>query len=210
MSKPTYLELVQKVKSLEKKVAESQRRNEASEANRLGMNLDISELKKSDAALKESEALYRSLFENAPVGMGIVDENGDIIDFNEAILKPGAYAPEDIAIIKNIEKLYFDQKARGFIIDKLNQLGHIDKAEVQFKRKDGRPYNCLLSLKFITYKGKRCTQAIVQDMSGLREIEKLLWESRERFLSLVETTSDWIWEVDIWWKPPAIGSGKSI
>jgi PAS domain S-box-containing protein len=197
MSKPTYLELVQKVKSLEKKVAESQRRNEASEANRLGMNLDISELKKSDAALKESEALYRSLFENAPVGMGIVDENGDIIDFNEAILKPGAYAPEDIAIIKNIEKLYFDQKARGFIIDKLNQLGQIDKAEVQFRRKDGRPYNCLLSLKFITYKGKRCTQAIVQDMSGLREIEKLLWESRERFLSLVETTSDWIWEVDI-------------
>ncbi|MBW2436501.1 MAG: PAS domain S-box protein, partial [Deltaproteobacteria bacterium] len=69
-------------------------------------------------------------------------------------------------------------------------------AEVQFKRKDGRPYDCLLSLRRITYKGKPCTQAIVQDVTRLKEIEKMLRDSRERFLSLVETTSDWIWEVD--------------
>ncbi|MBW2468013.1 MAG: PAS domain S-box protein, partial [Deltaproteobacteria bacterium] len=48
----------------------------------------------------------------------------------------------------------------------------------------------------ITYKEKLCTQAIVQDVTRLKEIEKMLRNSRERFLSLVETTSDWIWEVD--------------
>ena len=156
----------------------------------------VEALEQAEAALKESEALYRSLFENAPVGIGIADTDGNIIDFNEAILKPGEYAPEDIRGIKNIKKLYFDPKVRVSIFSRLEKRGVVDKAEVQFKRKDGRPYDCLLSIRPISYRGKSCTQAIVQDVSRLKEIENMLWESRQRFLSLVETTSDWIWEVD--------------
>jgi len=156
----------------------------------------VEALEKAETALKESEALYRSLFENAPVGIGIADRDGNIIDFNEAMLKPGEYAPEDIAGIKNIEKLYFDPKVRVSIFSRLERHGVVDKAEVQFKRKNGRPYDCLLSIRPISFKGKSCTQAIVQDVSRLKVIEKMLWESRQRFLSLVETTSDWIWEVD--------------
>ncbi|MGD9057485.1 MAG: PAS domain S-box protein [Desulfobacterales bacterium] len=162
----------------------------------LGINLDITDLKRTEAALKESEALYRSLFENAPVGIGIADRDGNIIDFNEAMLQPGAYAPEDIARVKNLKKLYFDREMRDKVIDELTACGYVDRAEVQFKRKDGQPYDCLLSLRPITYKDKLCTQAIVQDVTNLKEIEKQLWDSRQRFLSLVETTSDWIWEVD--------------
>jgi len=156
----------------------------------------VEALEKTEAALKESEALYRSLFENAPVGIGIADTDGNIIDFNEAILKPGEYAPEDIPGINNIKELYFDPKVRAGIFSRLDKLGVVDKAEVQFKRKDGRPYDCLLSVRPISYRGTSCTQAIVQDVSRLKEIENMLWESRQRFLSLVETTSDWIWEVD--------------
>jgi PAS domain S-box-containing protein len=156
----------------------------------------VEALQKAEAALKESEVLYRSLFENAPVGIGIADTDGNIIDFNEAILKPGEYAPDDIAGIKNVKKLYFDPKVRASIFSELEKRGIVDKAQVQFKRKDGSPYDCLLSIRPIYYKGKACTQAIVQDVSRLKEAENMLWESRQRFLSLVETTSDWIWEVD--------------
>jgi PAS domain S-box-containing protein len=166
--KPTYEELAKKVEALEK----------------------------TESALRESEALYRSLFENAPVGIGIADRNGNIIDINQAILKPGEYTPEDIFKIKNIKKFYYNPKARGDVLARLNRQGFVDRAEVQFKHKDGRPYDCLLSLRAITYKGKPCTQAIVQDITRLKETEKMLWGSRERFQSLVETTSDWIWEVD--------------
>ena len=166
--KPTYEELTQKVKGLEK----------------------------TEGALRESEELYRNLFKNAPVGIGIADRNGNIIDFNQAILKPGEYASEDIFKIKNIKKLYYNPKARDDVLARLNKQGFVDRAEVQFKRKDGQPYDCLLSLRPITYKGKSCIQAIVQDVTELKEIEKLLSDSRQRFLSLVETTSDWIWEVD--------------
>jgi PAS domain S-box-containing protein len=153
-------------------------------------------LEKIEGALRESEELYRNLFENAPVGIGIADRNGNIIDFNQAILKPGEYTPEDLFKIKNIKKLYYNPNARDDILARLNKQGFVDRAEVQFMRKDGRPYDCLLSLRPITYKDKPCIQAIVQDVTRLKEIEKMLWGSRERFQSLVEATSDWIWEVD--------------
>jgi len=156
----------------------------------------VKALEKTESALRESEELYRSLFENAPIGIGIADRNGNLIDFNEAVLKPGEYAAEDIFKIKNIKKLYYDQKARNDVLARLKKRGFVDSAEVQFRRIDGRPYDCLLSLRPITYKEKPCTQAIVQDVTRLKEIEKMLWASRERFQSLVETTSDWIWEVD--------------
>jgi PAS domain S-box-containing protein len=166
--KPTYEELAKKVKALEK----------------------------TESALRESEQLYRSLFENAPIGIGIADRDGNIIDFNAAILKPGEYAPEDISRIKNIKRLYYRQKDRDDVLSRMKKRSLVESFEVQFKRKDGRPYDCHLSLRPITYKKKPCTQAIVQDVTRLKEIEKMLWGSRERFLSLVETTSDWIWEVD--------------
>jgi len=153
-------------------------------------------LKKTESALRESEELYRDLFENAPIGIGIADPNGNLIDFNAAILRPGEYASEDISRIKNIKKLYYNPKDRSDVLSRLKKRGFVDKAEVKFRSKDGQPYDCLLSLKPITYKEKRCTQAIVQDVTRLKEVEKLLWDSRQRFLSLVETTSDWIWEVD--------------
>ena len=166
--KPTYEKLMKKVKALEK----------------------------TESALRESEELYRNLFENAPIGIGIADRNGRIIDFNAAILKPGEYDSEDISRIKNIKKLYYHAKDRSNILARLEQRGLVDSVEVRFKRKDGRPYDCLLSLRPITYKEKPCTQAIVQDVTRIKEVENMLWESRQRFLSLVETTSDWIWEVD--------------
>jgi PAS domain-containing protein len=65
----------------------------------------VKALEKTESALRESEKLYRSLFENAPIGIGIADRNGNLIDFNEAVLKPGAYHSEDIFKIKNIKKL---------------------------------------------------------------------------------------------------------
>jgi PAS domain S-box-containing protein len=153
-------------------------------------------LEKTESALRESEELYRNLFENAPVGICIADRDDNMIDFNKAILKPGDYVPEDIFRIKKIKKFYYNQKAHDDVLDRLKKQGFVDRIEVQFKRKDGQPYDCLLSLRPITYKGKPCTQAIVQDITRLKEVEKMLWSSRERFQSLVETTSDWIWEVD--------------
>ena len=62
---------------------------------------------KAELVLFESEVKYRTLFENVPVGIGVTDLNGNLIAFNDAILKPGNYTREDITIIWLIEKLSY-------------------------------------------------------------------------------------------------------
>lgn len=51
------------------------------------MVTDISDLKKSEYALRRSERKYRILFENAPSGVLFVDTNGFIRDLNPTILE---------------------------------------------------------------------------------------------------------------------------
>ena len=162
----------------------------------IGIARDITDRRNAEEAVKEKEAQYRCIFENAPIGIGIADINGKIIDFNKTALEPGGYTTEDIINIKNIEELYFNPSSRKEILKTLNQHGFVDRAEVQFRTKDGNPYDCLLSLMPVQYNGQACVEAIIQDISKIKIIQTMLRESRQRFMAIVESTSDWIWEVD--------------
>ena len=162
----------------------------------LGINLDITDLKQVEMALLESEEKYRTLFENAPIGIGIADELGSIVMFNDHMLKPGGYTRDDLQGIKDLNQLYYIPEQRKKILKRIKTKGFIDKVEVKFKRRDGRPYDALLSVRKITIEGKSYLQATVQDISAQKDLEQKLRKSQERYRALVETTSDWIWEVD--------------
>ena len=162
----------------------------------IGIARDVTDRVNARNTIEEKEARYQSLFENAPIGIGIADTHGKIINFNDAALAPGGYTAKDIIKINNIEKLYFDPNSRKKILSTLNSDGFVDKAEVQFKAKDGLPYDCLLSLIPVQYEGKECIEAIIQDITKLKSTEKNLRENRQRVEAIVESTSDWIWEVD--------------
>lgn len=105
----------------------------------LGVTRDISERRRAEEILRESEQMYHSLFENAPLGVGIADADGNLIAFNDAMLKPGDYTREDIAKIKNVLELYHDSNERSEIMGMAREQGFIHQREVRFKRKDGAP-----------------------------------------------------------------------
>jgi len=63
--------------------------------------------------------------------------------------------------------------------------------------KDGRKFWTVLNNAFI-YEDGRITGSLVvaHDVTKRKQVEEALRESEEKFRSLVETTSDWIWETD--------------
>lgn len=155
-----------------------------------GIALDITERIVAEEALRESEEKYRRLFENASIGIGIANEKGEIIAFNDAMLKPGGYRREDILKINNIAELYYDPKERSKVLTIAQKQGFVDEIDMQFKRKDGTPYDAVLSLRPVQIKGKPCWQAIVQDISERKKVREALRKSEEQQRAIFKAAQD--------------------
>ncbi len=119
----------------------------------------------TEKALRESEEKFRVLFEAAPVGLGVTNMSGKIIAFNDAILNPGGYTPEDITGIESVADLYYDPDERDRALQLLQQQGSLRQLEVRFKRKDGTPYDALLSLRPVSIQDTPHLQAVVEDVT---------------------------------------------
>jgi PAS domain S-box-containing protein len=158
---------------------------------------DITDRKKAETALREAEERYRSLFENSPVGLGIASLDGRILDNNKAILKPGGYEQGDIGEERRISDFYHDAGERERILDTIRRQGFLDNCEVKFKRKDGTPYDALLSLRPIKIRGEPCWYAIVQDVTEQKKAEKEAKESQGKYRDLVENANSIVLRWDI-------------
>lgn len=151
---------------------------------------DVTDRKQLEQAFFEDASLYRVLFETAPAGLGIADINGNLIAFNNEMLAPGGYDREDIAKMKNVSAFYYDLKDREKVLDIIRKQGFLHQYPVQFKRKDGTSYDTLLSLRPVTYAGKACLQAMVEDITERKKIKKALLHREQLFRKLVETMTE--------------------
>ncbi len=107
---------------------------------------DLSQPAQAEAALRESDQRYQAILENVPVGIGIADIEGNLLFYNDAIVKTGGYTREEVAAIGNVAKLYYDPSEREEVLALAREQGFVSQHEVRFKRKDGTPYHTLLSL----------------------------------------------------------------
>jgi PAS domain-containing protein len=58
--------------------------------------VDITDRKLAEAALSESEDLFRTAFENASVGVCMVDDNGRFLNVNNALCNFWGYPREEL------------------------------------------------------------------------------------------------------------------
>jgi PAS domain S-box-containing protein len=71
----------------------------------LTVGRDITELKKSEIALKKSEKKFKAVFEHSPAGLLIFDSNNNLIDANQATLN--IFGVKDSNIIKDNFSMFF-------------------------------------------------------------------------------------------------------
>ena len=173
--KPTYEELEQRIQELE--IVESDR-------------------KRTEKALRESEEKYRQIFDNSTIGIGIADQEGRVIIFNDAILQPGNYSKDDIRKLDSIGELYYNPDDRNKVLSIARDQGFVNEMHIKFKRKDGTPYDTLFSLRPIAVEGKPCWQAIVSDITERKLAVEALRKSREKYQELAESISDVFFAMD--------------
>ena len=135
-------------------------------------NADI-ERKKVIKALSESEAKYRLLFDSAPVGIGIADLEGNIIDANKNMQEMGGFSLDEYRAI-GVGATYADPEERRLLLKSLREKGRVRDWEGRLKRKDGSEYYALLNADIMELKGRKVLLAIIRDISQSKRNEVAL------------------------------------
>jgi PAS domain S-box-containing protein len=150
---------------------------------------DITERKKLEEALRESEQWYRLIFDNAPIGIGFTSLEGKVITLNKAMESITGYSAEEFNRI-NVADMYVDKADRGVLLQELSQLGTVIDYSIRLKRKDGTQYYALVTCKLATIGDKKFVQTILHDVTERKRAEEALRESEERYRSLVELSPE--------------------
>ncbi|NMG57179.1 PAS domain S-box protein [Geitlerinema sp. P-1104] len=104
------------------------------------VGIDVTERHRAIQALKEAEAKYRTLFENAVEGIYQISPSGTYLNANPALARIYGYeSPEDL--INNLScgdrLLYVDIQKRQYFLETLHQQGQVIGFEQQIYRQDG-------------------------------------------------------------------------
>jgi two-component system NtrC family sensor kinase len=101
--------------------------------------LDISDRKRAEQALRQSEEKYRELFENATYGIFRSRSDGALLDVNPALVAMLGYSSKEELLTRNLSRDIYEVPAdRRSILDSYGPSGRVSGWEVNWKRKDGK------------------------------------------------------------------------
>ncbi len=175
----------------------------------VGVAQDITEIKRAEETLRESEERYRSLIANIPDAAWTVNEEGKPVFISRNIEKIIGYTAEEIysdsfnLIFGRIHPDDRDRVTNAF--HSLFTQNQKFDAEYRVQRKSGE-WIWVHDRAFITYRkeGIRYADGVLSDITERKEGEEALRKSEERFKLIARATNDAIWDWDmttntVWW-----------
>jgi len=138
--------------------------------------------------LRDSEEIYRKLFESSPVGIGISDFEGNVIGMNQAMEETTGYDLESFKQT-NISSTYVNSDDRIKLLKELKEIGRVQNYFIKLRKKNGAVYDALLNIETINMSNKNLFLTNVQDISERTEVEKKLKELSKLKSELLTRTS---------------------
>ncbi|NWG04867.1 MAG: PAS domain S-box protein [Syntrophaceae bacterium] len=161
---------------------------------------DITDRKRFERDLKDSEEKLRNLFERVRHGLFISSKEGKFLDCNQALLDMLGYSSKEEFLKMDIaQDLYVNPEDRKKLKEGIERDGYIKDWEVEFKKKNGEKITVLLTgYPIKNEKGETVGyQGINLDYSERKRIENELREANEFFKNLIESSVDGIIAADM-------------
>lgn len=144
---------------------------------------DITEFKKIEEALRESENKLTTAFRASPHALIIATMGeGRLVEVNDNVCRLTGYSREELLGHTVDElKIWNDQNFRLRMAKILWEKGRIDNKELDWRTRSGKVHTMLMSAEIAEIGGKKCIVASANDISYLKKIEHNLRTSEERF-----------------------------
>jgi PAS domain S-box-containing protein len=175
-----------------------------------GFITDITESKRAEDALRQSEEKFRLAFHTSPDSINFNRlSDGMYIDINESFTKLTGYTREEAIGKTSIDlNIWADPKDRGTLVKALKSEGHVENLEARFWRKNGQVSLGLMSARVLRLNEEEVILSITRDITLRKRAEDALRESEDKYIQLVESLTDailvWSSEDIIYANPAAL------
>ena len=163
-----------------------------------GVSQDITDRKRAEVALQQSESRFQRIADSNIVGIILTTPTGEISEANDAFLQMVGYDRADLLTgslrwdtITPSEHAEADARAVAHLL----RYGWVQPFEKEYIRKDGIRVTVLVGGALIEGSTNQAI-SIILDISARKAIELALRHSEERYRYLVEVTPHLVWTAD--------------
>jgi PAS domain S-box-containing protein len=148
---------------------------------------DISERKRVEEKLQESESKFSKAFQAAPTLMSISSiSEGRYLDVNEEFLRTLGFERDELIGHSSLELGIWAPGDREAMIRTVRDNKKVRNLETRLRNKQGSLIIGLISTEIIELEGEECILTLTRDITELRKAE----EERTRLAMIVESSGD--------------------
>ena len=141
--------------------------------------------------LKENQQYFRTMWESLQAGVAVIDaETFNVVDVNDAALRI-LRAKEKTSLVTTVGNTFVAQTVIIALVVAQGKTVH--NVETVFKDIQGRMVPVLKTVEKIELKGKPYLLDFIE-ITKLKEAQKKLEKSEQRFRDVAVSTSDLVWE----------------
>jgi PAS domain S-box-containing protein len=166
----------------------------------LGTNIDITDQKRAEAALRESESRFRAIFEGSTLGIAVVSRSGYPVSTNPAIAKMLGYSEAELRQMPFSTYTHPDDVEYDLHLFQQIRAGEVDHFQVdkRYIRKDGKIVWARLNVSALSDSTRQgiVSVVLIEDITERKLAEEALRESEGQFRAIFEWASIGIVVVD--------------
>jgi len=161
---------------------------------------DITDRKRAEEALRESEEKFRTIFNSAPVGIAIAEPEGRFIEVNDTVCKMLGYSAEEFR-----EKTFLDitypndfAETQRLAAEVWESKRDFYRSEKRYLKKDGSPIWATVNACAVRDRSGEIKYwvGIMEDITERKRIEEALRNSERRLADIISFLPDATFAID--------------